>query len=422
MQEISTTTLIIVLGVMLILSAYFSASETGMMALNRYRLRHLAKQGHRGAQRAEKLLQRPDQLIGLILIGNTVANSLATTLAALIGQRLGGDQGVFLATALLTLAILIFGETGPKSIAAFHPERVAFPSSWLLRILHRLLFPLVSLLNHVTQGVMLLFGLRTDRLPHNALSKEELRTLFHETNPLIPHRYQEMLRAILDLETMTVEDVMIPCSEIVGMDINDDWKSLLRQLLHCPYNRLLLYRDNLDNAVGLLRVREAYRLMIEKNEIGKESLLRAADEIYFIPEGTPLHVQLMKFQRNKESTGIVVDEYGDIKGLVTVQAIVEEIVGDFTTSIAPSLEEEIVPQADGSLLIAGSTNIRDLNKILEQVLPVNGPRTLNGLLLEHLETIPAVGTRFTALGYQFEILAVAGNRITQVKLWPISET
>lgn len=417
LQAISTTMLIVILIIMLVLSAYFSASETSIMTLNRYRLRHLAKQGHRAARRAEQLLQYPDQFISLVLIGNNLVNIGASALATMLGLRLYGTTGALMATIFLTLFILIFAEIAPKTVAALHPERIAFPSTWLLRPLLKIMLPLVNLLNMLTRALIALLGLRSDQPPPSALSQEELRTLFNEANPLIPRRYQQMLLSILDLETMSVEDVMIPRSEIVGIDINDDWKSILRQLLHCPYSRLLLYRGNLDNVVGLLRVREAYRLMLEKNEINKERLLRAADEIYFIPEGTSLNVQLMKFQRNKEHTGVVVDEYGDIKGLLTVQAILEEIVGDFTTSIAPSLEEEMVPQADGSVLVAGATNIRDLNKVLAQSLPLTGPRTLNGLLLEYLETIPPVGTRFIALGYEFEIVAVKDNRINQVKLW-----
>lgn len=362
MDHVSTSTLIIILVIMIVVSAYFSASETGMMTLNRYRLRHLSKQGNRAARRVEKLLRRPDRLISLVLIGNNLVNILASALATIVGIRLYGNAGVAIATGVLTFVVLIFAEVMPKTIAALYPERVAFPSSVLLAPLQKIMLPLVWLLNTITRGLMRMCGIRGNVHRSDAVSKDELRSIVNESQSQISRRNQDMLISVLDLEKVTVGDIMVPRNEVVGIDINDDWKSIMRQLTHSPHGRIVLYRQSLDDAIGMLRVREAYRLMTEKREFNKENLLRAADEIYFIPEGTPLNVQLVKFQRNKEKVGMIVDEYGDIQGLVAVEDILEEIVGDFTTSMSPTLAEEVNPQSDGSVLIDGSASVRELNK------------------------------------------------------------
>ncbi|CAE1142792.1 HlyC/CorC family transporter [Serratia sp. Tan611] len=419
MEHVSTATLIIILVIMIVVSAYFSASETGMMTLNRYRLRHLSKQGNRSARRVEKLLQKPDRLIGLVLIGNNLVNILASALATIVGMRLYGDLGVAISTGVLTFAVLLFAEVLPKTFAALYPERIAFPSSMLLAPLQKVMFPLVWVLNGITSMVLRLFGIRMNQQISDAVSKEELRTIVNESHSQISRRYQDMLISVLDLEKVTVEDIMVPRNEIMGIDVNDDWKSIMRQLTHSPHGRIVLYRDSLDDAIGMLRVREAYRLMTEKNEFNKENLLRAADEIYYVPEGTPLNVQLVKFQRNKEKVGIVVDEYGDIQGLVTVEDILEEIVGDFTTSMSPTLAEEVTPQSDGSILIDGTANVRELNKAFNWNLPAIEARTINGLLLEELEEIPESGTRIRIGHYDFDILDVQDNMIKQVRVTPI---
>lgn len=417
MDDIHTGTLFIVLILMLLISAYFSGSETSMMSLNRYRLRHMSKEGHRGAKRAEHLLQRPDRLLSLILIGNNLVNILASAIATIIGMRLYGDAGVAIATGVLTLVVLIVSEVMPKTIAALYPEKIAFPSTLLLNVLMKLMLPVVLFTNLITSGLMRLFGLRSDVKNSQAVSKEELRTIVHEGSR-ITRRNQDMLLSIFDLEQITVEDIMVPRSEVVGIDINEDWKSIVRQLNHSQHARLVLYRDSLDDAIGMLRVREAYRLMMEKNEFNKETLLRATDEIYFVPEGTPLNVQLLKFQRNKQRFGLVVDEYGDIQGLITLEDILEEIVGEFTTSMSPTLAEEVTPQSDGTIYVEGTANIRDLNKAFNWQLPTNGPRTVNGLLLEYLEDIPDVGTSVHMYGHQIDILEVSDNMVKLVRVHP----
>jgi len=418
LEHVSTTTLIVTLVIMILVSAYFSGSETGMMTLNRYKLRHQAKNGDRAARRVEKLLRRPDRLISLVLIGNNLVNILASALGTIVGMRLYGDAGVAIATGILTFLVLVFAEVLPKTIAALYPEKVAFPSSFLLGPLQVVMMPLVWLLNTITRMLMRMVGIRSDGAASAALSKEELRTIVYESRSLMSRRNQDMLLSVLDLEKVNVDDIMVPRNEIVGININDDWKSIVRQLTHSPHGRIVLYRDSLDNAMSMLRVREAYRLMTEKKEFTKEVMLRAADEIYFVPEGTPLNVQLVKFQRNKEKVGLVIDEYGDIKGLVTIEDILEEIVGDFTTSMSPSLAEEVMPQNDGSVLIEGSANVRELNKAFNWTLPEEEARTINGMILEALQDIPLANTTVQIDHYAVDILDVQDNMIKQVRITP----
>ncbi|AWS54985.1 HlyC/CorC family transporter [Proteus mirabilis] len=411
MEHVSTTTLIIILIGMIFASAYFSGTETSMMTINRYRLRHAAKQGNRSAKRVEKLLQRPDRLISLVLIGNNLINIVASALATIVGMRLYGDAGVAIATGVLTFVILIFAEVLPKSIAALYPERFAYPSSVLLSPLQKIMLPVVWFFNQITLVFMRIFGIKSPVIQGNAVSKEELRTIVNESKSKLSQRNQNMLISILDLEKVTIGDIMVPRNEIFGIDVNDEWKSIVRQLTHSPHGRIVLYRDTLDDVIGMLRVREAYRLMTEKKEFTKQILIKAADKIYFIPESTPLSLQLVNFQRNNEKAGIVVDEYGEIQGLVTVEDILEEIVGDFTTSMSPSLAEEVIPQKDGSLLVDGTTNIRDINKAFTCHLPENEARTINGVIIEELGDLPVVGAKITIDGYEFEVLEVQDNVI-----------
>ncbi|EOI3503437.1 HlyC/CorC family transporter [Cronobacter dublinensis] len=419
MEHISTTTLIVTLIVMVVVSAYFSGSETGMMTLNRYRLRHLSKQGNRAAKRVERLLRKPDRLISLVLIGNNLVNILASSLATIVGMRLYGDAGVAIATGVLTFVVLIFAEVLPKTVAALYPEKVAFPSSFLLGPLQIVMMPLVWLLNTITRLLMRMVGIKADNVVSAALSKDELRTIVHESRSQISRRNQDMLLSVLDLEKVSVSDIMVPRNDIVGIDINDDWKSIVRQLTHSPHGRIVLYRESLDDAIGMLRIREAWRQMNEKKEFTKEVMLRAADEIYYVPEGTPLSVQLVKFQRNKKKVGLVVNEYGDIQGLVTVEDILEEIVGDFTTSMSPTLAEEVTPQNDGSVIIEGGANVREINKAFNWRLPEDEARTINGMILEALEDIPSTGIRLRLNQYDIDILDVQENMIKQVRITPV---
>ncbi|MFC1097171.1 HlyC/CorC family transporter [Pasteurella multocida] len=416
MDSIPLSTLFITLIILLIISAYFSGSETGLLSANRYRLRHLAEKGHRGAKKAEKLLKKTDVLLSLILICNNLVNITASAITTIIGMRLYGDAGVAIATGALTFVMLIFAEILPKTIAARYPEKVAFTSSHLLSVFLRLFTPLVYLMNLIIQGILALLRLKSDH-KSTSLSPEELRSIVNESGKFIPSAHQEMLLSILDLEGVTVDDIMVPRNDIGGIDIDDDWKAIMRQLNHAAHGRVVLYKGNMDeNILGMLRVREAYRLMLDKNEFNKETLIRAADEVYFIPEGTPLNSQLLNFRNNKERIGLVVDEYGDIKGLVTLEDILEEIVGEFTTSTAPSINDEVIPQSDGSLIIEGSANLRDLNKLFDWNLDTEDARTFNGLILEHLEEIPEEGTVCEINGLQITILEVNDNMIKQAKV------
>jgi Mg2+/Co2+ transporter CorB len=417
LDNISTEVLFITLGILILVSAYFSGSETGIMSLNRYRLRHLEKQNHKGAKRVSRLLARPDKLIGLILIGNNLVNIFATLITGIIAERLYGDAGIFYGGLLLTLVILIFAEVTPKTLAALHPEKIAFPSSIILSLLLKLLYPLVVTVNWITNGLLMLIGISSEQRVQHSLSSEELRTVVNESSAMLPERDQNMLVGILDLEKVTVEDIMIPRNELVGIDINEDWKKIQKQLAQSNHTRVLLYRDNMDDVVGYIHLRDALKLLF-KNQFTKTTLIRAVKELYFIPEGTPLNVQLLKFQHAKERLGLVVDEYGDIQGLVTLEDILEEVVGDFTTTMTPTTSEEVHVQPDGSFLVDGSATIRDINKEMTWNFPTDGPKTLNGLIIEYLEDIPQANLSVRIAGYPLEIVEVSDNMIKTVRILP----
>lgn len=419
MDDIATSTLFIVLIILILISGYFSGSETGMMSVNRYKLRHLAQSGNKSAKRVAQMLERPDRLIGLILIGNNLVNIAASAIATIIGLRLYGDYGIAVATLVLTLVILIFAEVTPKTIAALHPERVAFPSSVVLNPLMKIFYPLVATVNFITNNMMKLMGINPNAAKKDTLTAEELRTVVHEAGSLIPSRHQEMLLSILDLEKVSVDDIMIPRNEIAAIDINDDLPLIIKHLSNMQHTLVLLYRGEIDDAIGFLHARDMLRLLTRHHaEPDKASLVRAARDIYFIPEGTALSVQLIKFQHNKERIGLVVDEYGDIQGLVTLEDLLEEIVGDFTTTIGGQPHEHVTRQADGSFLVEGTVNLRDLNKELKISLPIDGPKTLNGLIIEEFGDIPENPMCIKIKGYGIEILEVTDNRVEKVRIQP----
>lgn len=397
------------------LSAFFSGSETGMMSVNPYRLKHLENENHPSAKRVAELLKRPDRLIGLILIGNNLVNIAAATVTTLIGQRLYGDLGLAIAPILLTLVLLVFAEVTPKTLAALYPEKVAFPTSLILKVLLKIFYPLVYMLNKITNGLLALLGISPEKHQGNSLSAEELRTVVHEAGSLIPEQHQNMLVGVLELENVTVEDIMVPRSDIMGIDINDDWKDIMRQLANAQHSRLLLFRDSIDDALGFIHPRDLVRLLL-KEQFSKATLMRSVNDIYYIPEGTALNTQLLKFQSTKERIGLVVDEYGDIQGLVTLEDILEEVVGKFTTDVIEDNYDAIVPQPDNSYLIDGSISLRDLNRQMQLAFPTDGPKTLNGLLLEYLEEIPQGQMSVKIAGYPLEIVEVQDNMIKMVRL------
>jgi len=417
LDSIATSTLFIVLLVLIVCSAFFSASETAMMSVNPYRLKHLQNDNHPAAQRVAALLARRDRLIGLILVGNNLINVAASSIATLIGMRLYGDYGIAIAGMVLTLIILVFGEVTPKTLAAVHPERVAFPSSLLLRPLMKALYPVVWMINKICNHLLSWFGINAEQHHGHSLSSEELRTVVHEASALMPGQHQSMLVGMLDLENATVEDIMVPRNDLIGIDINDDWKEILHQLSITQHSRILLYRDSMDDVLGFLHTRDIMRLVL-KEQLNKASLLRAVHDIYYIPEGTSLNTQLLKFQQSRERFGLVVDEFGDIQGLVTLEDILEEVIGEFTTDIAEQHSEAIVAEADGAFLVDGSINLRDLNRELQLNLPTDGPKTLNGLVLEYLEDIPQSNLSIRLLGYPIEILEVQDNMIRTVRILP----
>ena len=416
MQEIPLSVLGTALFFLIILSGCFSASETAMMSLNRYRLRHLVKAGHPGAIRAQRLLDRTDRLIGLILLGNNFVNILASSFATLIALRLWGEGGIALATGLLTFVILIFAEVAPKTLAALHPERVAFPAAYVLEPLLKVLYPLVWLVNFMANTLLKLIGVSTQSGAMQHLSSDELRTIVNEAGALIPRRHQEMLLSILDLEKVTVEDIMVPRNEIIGIDIEDDEQTIINQLIHNQHTRLPVFREDIENVIGFVHARNALNLFAAE-KFDKKQLLEITREALFVPQGTPLHTQLYNFQKAKRRTALVVDEYGDIQGMVTLEDILEEIVGEFTTDMAASIPD-VHPQEDGTYLVDGGAYIRELNRTMHWELPTDGPKTLNGLILEYLESIPEPGTSVKIAGYPIDILQTANNAIKTVRIHP----
>jgi Mg2+/Co2+ transporter CorB len=401
---------------LIIASAYFSSSETGMMSLNRYRLRHLARSNHAGAKRASKLLESPDKLIGVILIGNNFVNFLAASIATSIAIALFGDPSPILTAVVLTLVVLIFAEVTPKTIAALYPEKIAYPSSLLLALLLKLLYPVVWIVNVVSNALVRLLGFSSEANGNeNQLTPEELRTVVYESGGRIPRRRHGMLMNILDLERVTVDDILVPRHELVGIDIEDDLNDILLQISSAQHTRLPVYKHDIDNIVGVLHLRSTGKL-IGIEELNKSALLQETAEPYFIPESTPLHTQLFNFQKKKERMAVVVDEYGAVKGIITLEDILEEIVGEFTTDLAAS-SKDIHPQEDGSFLIDGSASVRDINKVLSWDLESSGAKTLNGLLTESLESIPDSSVCINLDGYYAEIVQVKDNVIKTVKMW-----
>jgi len=414
LETTSLSLLFFILFILLLFSAFFSSSETALMSLNRYRLRHLAEQGHPGAIRANQLLDRPDRLIGLILLGNNFVNILASAIATIIGIKLLGENGIVVATFTLTLIVLLFAEVTPKTLAALHPERVAFPASFILKPLLVLLYPLVWFTNSITNRILGLFGVRPEDTMSDAINSEELRMVLKEAGSLIPKRHKKMLVSILDLEKVTVDDVMVPRNEIEGININAPLAEIIKQLSYCANTRMPVYETSLDNLIGILHVRKALHLLAQNN-LTLETLNSIIKSSYFVPENTPLNTQLIQFQRHKRRTGLVVDEYGDILGLITLEDIFREIVGEFTADLIDE-DKDIHPQQDGSYLINGSANIREINRHNHWQLPTDGPKTINGLILEYLESIPEPNVSLRIGHYIIEVVQTTDNTIRTVRI------
>ncbi|MGD8743136.1 MAG: HlyC/CorC family transporter [Granulosicoccaceae bacterium] len=416
MDDIPIGILLLLLFFLIIVSGFFSGSETGLMALNRYRLRHLARDRHAGALRASRLLEKPDRLLGLLLLGNNFVNILISVLTTILSFRLFYEPDPFLVTMFLTVIMVLFAEVTPKTLAAVRPEQFAFPATLLLVPLMKISTPFVWLLNLFTTGMfrLLRIEMREDRM---TLSQEELRTVVLEAGSMIPRSHQNMLLGILDLEQVTVNDIMVPRGDIIGIDIDNDWSNVLEQIYSAQHTRLPLYRGDINRIVGIIHLRRIMKLLTQNN-LTAETLLATAQDIYFVPENTPLHKQLLNFQKKRRRVGIVVDEYGEVQGLVTLEDILEEIVGEFTTDPMTSIKE-VHPQEDGTWVVDGTANIRELNKLLGWRLPTDGPKTLNGLILEHLQDIPEQGTSLMINGYPMEIIQAGDSVVKTAKIYPV---
>ena len=416
MNEIPLSALYTILGILILLSGFFSGSETALISLNRYRLKHLVDSGHHGAYLASVLLKRPDRLFGLILLFNNFVNILASAIATVIGLKLFGEAGIAIATGALTFVILIFSEVSPKTYAAQNPEQFAFPASYILSALMWSFYPLVYVINAITNSFLKLIGVHK---PNNndSLTSEELRSIVNETGSMIPAKHQKMLLNILDLESVKVEDIMVARNEIIGLDMRESWAEILEQITQSLHTRLPVYEGNIDHIVGMIHLRRALDI-VAKTDAGKDKLKDIITPCYFIPEATSLNKQLLNFQYNKHRSALVVDEYGDIQGLVTLEDILEEIVGEFTTDPSDTLVKDIHKQDDGTILVDGSANIREFNRIMNYFLPTDGAKTVNGLVLEFLESIPTPGTSILVNNYPIEILQISGNSVKTVRISP----
>ena len=411
-NELPIWALLLSIVVLTGMSAFFSGTETAMMSLNRYRLRHLVKQRHRGARRANRMLRRPDRLLGVILVGNNLVNFSAATIATIIGMRLFGDTGVLAAPWILTLTFLIFAEVGPKTLAAAHPENWSFRAVFVLQPMQKIFYPAVVFTNWFSNALVRPFMPRIeDSADH--LSTEELKTVVNEGARSVGER-QSMLVRLLDLEQVSVNDIMVPRSEIVGINIDDEMNDIINFVATSQHTLLPVYKDSINNIVGILHLRRLARLL-HQDEFSKADLMQLTREPYYVPEATPLHTQLLNFQKEKQRIALVVDEYGDVLGIVTLEDILEEIVGEFTSDFASNMPE-ISPQADGTYVIDGGAVLRDINRALRWSLPIEGPKTLNGLVLEYLETIPESNLCLQIDEYQLETLQIKDNMVKNLKI------
>ncbi len=413
-EDVPLAVLFGVLVFLLLLSAFFSSTETALMTFNRYRLRHQARAGHRGARLVEHLLRRPDRIIGLILLGNNLVNIFAASLTTVIALRIGHEHAVAAGALILTVVVLIFAEVTPKTLAALRPEPLAKFAAFLYFPLLKIAYPIVWVLNMISNGLLRLIGISADDVGTHTLTKEELRTVVVEASAMIPGRRRKMLVSILDLEKVTVDDIMVPHNEIIGLNLADDWDEITTQIKNSQHTRLPLYQDTIDNMLGIVHVRDVVKAL-SAGELTKETLKALAREPYYVPEGTPLNKQLVNFQLAKKRIALVVDEYGDLQGLVTLDDILEEIVGNFTSDPA-DLHKDVYPEANGTYIVNCSANVRVLNRTMNWELPTDGAKTLNGLILEQLETIPEPGTTLKLNKYPIEILQTGESAVKTVRV------
>jgi len=410
LNEIPVWILFSLIGVLIFLSAFFSSSETSMMAINRYRLKHLVKEKNKSARRVTKLLERTDRLLGVILIGNNFTHTLATAIATVIAIRIWSESAVLAVTVFMTIIMIIFAEVMPKTIAALKPESIAFPASYFLKPLSKILSPLVTLVTFVSNGVTKLFGINLNDAENEELKPEELRTLLQTSR--VPKRQENMLMGIFDMDSLSVNDVMIAKNEIEGINIKDDIEDIVKNLNVLRYTYIPLYKDTIDNISGFISSnKKADFLSLDKPS--KTSLKTFIQDPLFIPENTPLNTQLANFQLENKRVGLIVDEYGDIEGLITLTDILEIIVGEITSDTLEKMD--IMPQADGSFMLEGSMMIRDINKRINWELPTNGPKTLSGLILETAQSIPESNVGIKIGEYRFETVLIKDNVVKMAK-------
>lgn len=413
-DQVSTGVLIGLLLFLLLVSAFFSGSETALLTLNRYRLRHQASQGHLGARLAEKLLARPDRLISLILIGSNIANTLATSLVTLAALKIGGPRGVAIASVGLAFVIMVFTDVMPKTLGALRAERLGLPAAIVYYFLLKATLPLVWLVSAISNGLLRLMGVRVDQVAQHHLTLEELRTIVNDSGALLPRRRQRMLTSILELEDMTVSEIMIPDNELIGIDLDDDWPSIIASVSHSPHSRLPVFRGTIENLLGLLNVRSLVSVI--SGTLDKAAIEALMVEPFFVPEGMSVHGLLIQFQRIGQRTAFIVDEYGDIQGMVTMENILEEILGEFSGNASGTGQDIRQEGSTDAWEVNAAINVRVLNRMMRWDLPTDGPTTLNGLLLEQLETIPSTGTKLALNGYAVEILAIGDNAVRLVRI------
>ena len=419
MNELSDSFLLATLAILILTSAFFSGSETGMMALNPYKLKHRVNSGNKGAKRASRLLEKPEKLIGIILIGNNLVNIGASAIATVLAMRWFGDAGVLIATGALTIIILIFAEVTPKTLAAHRPELIAFPASGVLTPLLVVFSPFVWLVNHASKLLLRILGLKTSDGQRNILSTDELKTVVEEGGKQISPTYKGMLLNILDLDKMTVEDIMVPRNEVQTIDTNDSFAEIERQISQSEYTRIPIVNGDINDVVGILHLRNALNLFKRGDSIQKDQLIAAAHDAYFVPESTPLSTMLVNFQKQQRRIGLVVDEYGDVQGLVTLEDLLEEIVGRFTTDTND--DDDITVIADNNFSIDATALVRDVNKALNWELPIDGPKTMNGLIVETLEQIPEAPVAIRVGNYILEAQVIDTQRIKTISAYRLAD-
>jgi magnesium and cobalt exporter, CNNM family len=419
LDDIPLGTLALALIILLVSSGFFSIAETAMMAANRYRLKHQAARGARGAKLALSLLAQTDRLLGVILLGNNLINAAAATLASIITVRLfgKGEWALALGTVAVTFLILVFSEITPKVVGAAYADKLAPLVSYALAPLLRTVRPVVWFVNLFVQGLLRLFRFRPAAQPSTTLSQEELRSLVLEGAQYFRGKHKTMLANLMDLEAITVDDVMTPRSQIHALDLNEKPALLRQQLVTSYHTRLPVCEDSLDNIVGVLAVKSILHAMQAGGDIDAERIRAVLRPPYFVPLGTPLLTQLSQFQADRQRLGLVVDEYGELQGLVTIEDIIEEIIGEFTTQ-APGGPESFRREPDGSVVVDGMAPLRTLNRRLGTRFPLDGPKTLNGLIVEHLGEIPDAGISFKVDDQAVEIMQTQDRAVRVVRLLP----